>query len=846
MSTAKGRPRNNSRTSRIWGIYCLAQRGGELDRWQIGSYALRMYTSKLPSPLNYEPAALSDGPVQSSWYRRDENILALTITDSRWDSHDGFLDFRPEGREGYRMLEPGQISEQDNGENADVGHDPAPGIFPTVDAEGNILISWNGEKLLQTEGFALGGPGKLAWILNFRYTEDYRFYGLGEKNGTLEHSGRQTQFWNVDVMGDYPGEWIDRGHPDPLYISIPYVLIKCGENGWLGVFLDSMYRSFMSLGANPHIELLENLGLEPQFFIAADNGNPRFHFIAGDNPAAVTRSFQKLLGSHERPPLWSLGHHQSRWGYGSRSDLEDIKEQYAGYKIPNDGLWLDIDYMDGYRVFTFSNEQFPSLRSDIKELQADGQSVVPILDPGVKLDPQYAVYNEGVSQNLFCKNSVGGDYTGYVWPGETVFPDFSLEATRKWWAGHVARLIRLGLRGFWVDMNDPATGSADSSEMRFQDGKMPHDYFHNSYALGMQQATHLGFQNAAPDLRPFILSRSGSPGTSRYAAVWLGDNMSNYHHLAQTLVTGMNLSLSGISYWGADVPGFGGDADGQLMLDWYKAAFLQPFLRNHSCAGTADQEPWQFGPAVRTVVTHYIRLRYRFLPYLYNLFIEHEDWGEPVLVPIWYHFIERFKETGEIGDQFMVGPALMQAPFLLPDERKRSAYLPPGHWVDASTGAWVKGDRRIRIANSEGGTGLFFRENQVIPLLGRLPKNNRSDLSDIEFHVILRCKSKNSIKGRYVSDDGLTRGYRRGNQTSIEYSIMAQGDSLEVYLEHRLQGHGPLRLSFVLYDEFSQVKLHSSSGKLHGKVLGLKTAGQRFSGERFDALKSKSFTFTLR
>jgi alpha-glucosidase len=798
-----------------------------------------MYVSKFPSPENYRSSPLSGGPVESSWYRRDDSILALTISDGRWDSHDGLLDFRPEGREGYRMLEPAVLPESPDPE-------ALPGIFPAIDEEGNLVISWNGEKLLQFEDFGLSGQEGRSWILNFRYTPDYRFFGLGEKNGPPEHSGRQTTFWNTDVMGDFPWQWIETGHPDPLYISIPYVLVKCGDNGWLGVFLDSMYRSYMSLGANPHIELLENLGLDPQFWIAAEDGNPRLHFIAGDRPADVTRAFQKLLGVHERPPLWSLGHHQSRWGYGSRKDLEEIREKYETHKVPNDGLWLDIDYMDGYRVFTFDNDKFPSVHSDLEALQAEGQYVVPILDPGVKRDPGYAVYNEGVDQQLFCRNSVGGEYVGYVWPGETVFPDFSLESARKWWASHVARMIQLGIRGFWVDMNDPSTGNADPREMRFRGGSMPHEYFHNSYALGMQMATHLGFQNAAPDLRPFILSRSGSPGTSRYAAVWLGDNISNYHHLAQTLVTGMNLGLSGIAFWGADVPGFGGDADGQLMSDWYKAAFLQPFLRNHSCAGTADQEPWRFGPAVRNTVAHYIRLRYRFLPYLYNLFIDHELDGDPVLTPLWYHFPESFDETRNIPDQFMVGPAVMQAPAVARGAKKRRLFLPRGWWYDAAEGRWLKGDRWTSASFDERSTGLYFKENRAIPLLSRMPKNNRTDPSDIELHVFLRRKSKKSIRGRYATDDGLTRGYSRGNQTSIEYTIMAQGDNLEVYLEHRLQGHGPVRLSFVLYDDFHRVVLHSSSGKLHGKELSVKSAAQQFSGGTIELLKSKSFVFNLR
>ncbi len=834
------------------------------------TYAHHMYVTKFPSPDNYRPVGMSEDGSESSWYRRDDNILALTIRNQRWDADDGLLDFSPEGRQEYRMVEPSDapepaVSDPDAPEptasdpqapeaaplstgapKPDGGGEVLPGIYPSHTGDGGVAINWNGEALLQTTGLSIGGPEGRSWILSFHHNPDYSFYGLGEKNGSLEHSGRQTTFWNTDVMGDFPGEWITEGLPDPLYISIPYVLIRCDKTRWIGVFSDNMYRSHMSLGANPHIELIEHRDVPAQFFIAAEDGTPRLHFIAGDSPSQVTRSVYRLLGRHERPPLWSLGHHQSRWGYASRDDLLAVRHGYAEHKIPNDGLWLDIDYMDGYRVFTFNSDHFPSVQSDLETIQAEGQYVIPILDPGVKRDPAYAVYNEGHEQGYFCRNSAGGEYVGYVWPGETVFPDFSLETVRRWWASHVARLIRLGIRGFWVDMNEPATGSADPMEMRFRNGSMPHGYFHNSYALGMQQATHLGFQNAAPDLRPFILSRAGSPGTSRYAAVWLGDSVSNYHHLAQALVTGMNLGLSGIAIWGADVPGFAGDADGQLALDWYKSAFLQPFLRNHSCLGTADQEPWQFGSSVRRAITRYIRLRYRFLPYLYNLHILQEERGEPLLTPLWYHFPEVWSECPNTSDQFMVGSGVMQAPFVQAEQQKRDVYLPPGGWYDAAEGRWRSGGRNIVCERDHTATPLFFREHSAIVLQAGTRKSNKNDLSNIEIHVILRKKSKGSVKGRYVSDDGLTRGYTRGNETRVEYTLKARGDSLDVTLEHRLQGHGPLRIALVLYDDFESVILNSSSGKLHNKKPAVKEIRENYVGSDLSLRRTKSFLFILR
>lgn len=826
-----------------------------------------MYLSKTPSPRNYRYDHHLN--LRQTWYRASGSLLALEFSDDRWPAEPAVINFSPGEIPGFLELQPGDATPDSGGLHAAAGQ---PELEPELElvhspenvgdsdapvpCRGGFSLLWRGHSLLEAGPLGLGGENLRSWILNFNPNPEFRFYGLGEKNGGPEFSGRRVGFRNTDVLGDFPWQQVISGEPDPMYISIPYILIH-SHAGWLGVFSHTLYRSWMSLGSNPHIEIMDSGDTERQLFIAAEDGAPVLFFFAGDTPDEVTRQFHRLLGTHPRPPLWSLGHHQSRWGYAGPEDLDHVRGKFLQYGIPNDGLWLDIDYMDGYRVFSFNPELFPDPRQEIQQLQSGGQRVVPIIDPGVKLDPHYALYREGSSRELFCKNSAGGEYVGYVWPGETVFPDFSMQETRDWWADQISEIADLGIQGIWLDMNDPATGDASPDDMRFQNGRLPHGYFHNSYALGMQKASREGFSRRAPDMRPFILSRSGSPGSSRYAAVWLGDNASNYHHLAQTIKTGMNLGLSGIPFWGADVPGFIEDADAGLMIDWYKAAFLQPFLRNHSCKGTAEQEPWKFGSRVRNIVSRYIRLRYRLLPYLYNLHVTHQQHGGPILAPLWYHFPESMEESWNIGDAFMVGPNIMQAPATREGQEKRSVYLPPGGWLDAGDGSWKKGGRWIQSSLDEEGTPLYFRENGIIPMLHKEPKNNQSDISNVEFHVIIRSNSKATLEYAYVSDDGLTRGYTRANQTQISVKAhvrkQARGGSgkgkkettLQLYLEHILQGFGPVRISFFLYDHFDGVELYSSSGKLHGKRLDLKSTTRRFSGESLKLYKTKNITFKL-
>ena len=266
--------------------------------------------------------------------------------------------------------------------------------------------------------------------------------------------------------------------------------------------------------------------------IGAEGGTPELWIIVGPTLKELTRKLQKLVGVPPLPPLWSLGYHQSRWEYGSEADLLDLDQKFADHKIPCDGLWLDIDYMSGYRVFTVNDENFPSTPVGVSKIIAKNRRrMVPILDPGVKNEPGYSVFDDGVAKDIFCRNTEGGHFVGLVWPGETVFPDFTLAMGRKWWSDHVKEFAAKGFEACWIDMNDPSTGPVDPNDMLFNKGREPHAMHRNEYSLGMQMATFDGFKRARPTKRPFILSRSGFIGTSKYSAIWTGDNVANYFYL---------------------------------------------------------------------------------------------------------------------------------------------------------------------------------------------------------------------------------------------------------------------------------------------------------------------------
>ena len=580
--------------------------------------------------------------------------------------------------------------------------------FDIRDAKGRVL--------LQTAlGQGIGVSGK-ASMFQFEVGKDARFFGMGEKTfGKLELSGLRAKFWNTDVWGDFHfAQWGE--HPtDPPYASVPYLIVR--QNGtYIGLLLDNPYPTFMETPGRPGGPqvFVEWQRTSPRLIIGSEGGEPCLWVIVGPTLAELTRKLQKLVGTTPLPPIWALGYHQSRWGYGGEKDLLELDRKFTEHRIPCDGLWLDIDYMRGFRVFTLDPKQFPKgLSRSAKELAKSGRRIVAILDPGVKHESGLELYEDGLKRDVFCRNDEGKPFVGMVWPGETVFPDFSIAKGREWWAAKVREFVKLGFGGYWIDMNDPSTGPVDPTGMRFNAGREPQEAHHNDYALGMQKATFDGLRAAYPSRRPFVLSRSAFTGTSRYAAVWTGDNLSNRFYLKLAIPTTLGLALSGIPFNGPDIGGFGGDTNERLIVDWMKAGFLFPFCRNHTSGGTRNQEPWAFTQRGLRILRRYIRLRYRLMPYLYQLFVRQEESGEAILRPLLYDFGDGHDE---VIDQFLVGPWIMQAPVLEEGAKGRKALLPgKGPWFDARTGDWRPAGS-IRVPNEVETTPLFFRSGAVVPM----------------------------------------------------------------------------------------------------------------------------------
>lgn len=710
-------------------------------------------------------------------------------------------------------------------ENADLWESPrriCELIPPPKQEAKNILIDENGALVIRNQNGetvlkgidrqCIGLSGEQS-MWQFECEQGSQFYGMGEKNfGRFELNGIRTKFWNTDVWADFHmAQWSE--HPtDPSYFSTPYLIIRNGDQ-WIGLLLDTPCPTYIETPqtTNANDAFVEWQKTESSIKLGNECGQPVLWILLGNSLKELTRKLQKLVGTMPMPPLWALGYHQSRWGYASEQDMIHLDEKFKEHQIPCDAIWLDIDYMDGFRLFTFDPDLWPNGAEPLlSRLKSEGRRIVPIIDPGLKQDRNYDAYRNGKQHDVFCQNENGDEFVGLVWPGETVYPDFTLPEVRTWWAQKVSEFARLGFDGCWVDMNDPSTGPVDPHGMRFNRGTEPHTFHRNQYALGMQEATRDGFLAAHPNQRPFILSRSGFTGSSRVSAIWTGDNVANQTYLRMSIPTSLNLSLSGIPMNAPDVGGFGGDTTEQLFVDWMKAGFLFPFLRNHNVKGARDQEPWTFSDAATGIVRRLIRLRYKLMPYLANLFAQHEESGDPILRPLIYEFEGLSDEFYTLDDQFMIGNAIMQAPILDDTRRYRIVRLPTNsYWLDGN-GEWITG-KRISVEPDRGETPLFFRNGTIVPMQKQLPTTNECDLCEIDLHVVVRKNWKGTASLSYVADDGISLDYQSGKRSRLEVEARIENGSLHLDLKQTDDGYGPIHADLVLHDEFDEVVVNGTT-----------------------------------
>jgi alpha-glucosidase len=574
-----------------------------------------------------------------------------------------------------------------------------------ADAAGNVLAADAAVMGFAGEPDPFGVPvtGEGPRLVKRRQPGE-RFFGCGERTSGLEKTGSHQVFWNIDPPQGHTASF------NNLYTSIPFV-VSLHEGRAHGLLFDSTHRVEIDLAAADR----DRVRYE------AAGGDLVYYVVLGPSPRTLLDRYTALTGRTPMPPLWALGNQQSRWSYMSADELRGIAAGFRERGIPCDVLYLDIDYMDGYRVFTWDGDRFPDPPGLIAELGEDGFRVVTIVDPGVKADERYEVYREGRERGFFCLTREGQEFRNVVWPGVCAFPDFSHPDVREWWGSLHAGLLEAGVAGVWCDMNEPALfvplQSTMPADVVHRDGGRGrhHAEVHNAYGQWMAQAAREGLERLRPERRPFVISRAGYAGLQRHALQWTGDNSSWWEHLWMSMPQLQNLGLSGIAWAGVDVGGFFDDCDGELLARWTEFGIFQPFCRNHSAMGTLRQEPWAFGEPWESVCRDMLLLRMRLIPYLYTLFDESHRTGAPILRPLLFEFPDD-ETTYTVDDQFMVGSALVVAPITRPGIEHRHVYLPAGSWHHLWTGSRVDGPAHILAHAPLGQPAVYVRSNTPIPL----------------------------------------------------------------------------------------------------------------------------------
>jgi alpha-glucosidase len=643
---------------------------------------------------------------------------------------------------------------------------------------------------------------------------DEHYFGLGEKGDDLDKRGHTYVMWNTDAYGWGPTT-------DPLYVTIPFFLALRSGNAY-GLFFDNTYRSSFDMGKE----------YADRYSFGAEGGELNYYFINGPGPKQVLERYTGLTGRMPMPARWQIGYHQSRYSYYPESMVRFIAQNFRDRKIPCDALFLDIHYMDGYRIFTWDKSRFPDPSKMLSDLRREGFHVVTIIDPGVKQDPNYWVYQQGLAGDDFVKMPDGKVFIGKVWPGDAAFPDFTWHRVRDWWGSLYKGLIQDGVAGFWNDMNEPSVFEVPSKTMPpdaiFYDHGLhsPHTKIHNVYGMLMSEGTREGILKYRPEERPLVITRDTYAGGQRYAAVWTGDNSSTWEHLRLSLPELMNMGLSGLSLVGADIGGFALSPSPDLYTRWLEAGVFYPYCRTHTELASREQDPWSYGIRREDINRQSIKLRYRLLPYFYNAFHQSAETGLPVMRALLLDYPDDPRAVAS-EDEFLLGDDLLVAPVVKDGEITRSVYLPKDEWYDFWSGRRYVGPAQIEVDAPLDRIPLFARGGAVIPTQQAVEYTDQAPINPLTLEVYPRGDSSRA----YYEDDGLTYQYQHGVDLEQTFTVKSSGKTIRVETSARQGSYEPPARSL-------EIKVHGEQCAPRQVESGERALVQLDSQEKLDQANS--------
>ncbi len=524
---------------------------------------------------------------------------------------------------------------------------------------------------------------------------DEHIFGLGEKAFELDRRRTRTVMWNTDAYGY-------RWGTDPLYVSVPF-FISLSEGKAIGFFFNSPAKLVFDFGVSRYDRIT----------VTIPHSDLEMFIFEGPTIEEVLERYTDLTGKPLDPPLWAFGYHASRYSYFPQDYVIAMIKRHKDEGIDVSAIYLDIDYMDKYKDFTWG-DNFPDPKRMIEEAHGMGTKVITIVDHAIKADQSYEAFLSGLGH--FCELEDGNIYLDRMWPGTCAFPDFFNKACRDWWGDEITKWTKQGIDGIWLDMNEPATLTQEHDFRgpvlhALDDGrKLRHELVRNAYPYYEAMATYEALRGIFE--KPFVLSRAGYAGIQKYAMIWTGDNSSTEEAVPLQLSLVLSLSISGIPFVGCDLGGFAGRSNPSLVLKYYRAALFFPLYRNHKEKTGNDQEP--FNLYNEEEVKEAINVRNKFLPYIYSLARETHETGHPIVRPLLYEFQDDPKTYG-ILDEYMVGSGLLYAPQMYGESRK--VYLPKGKWADLWTCKVFEGPTWVDVNNPYP---IFIRYGSIIPMDGEV------------------------------------------------------------------------------------------------------------------------------
>ena len=622
------------------------------------------------------------------------------------------------------------------------------------------------------------------------------YFGLGDKTGGMDRRGHTFVDWNTDAFGFSSSE-------DPIYKSIPFFIGVGGEGGSYGVFLDNTWRTSFDFG-HKEANILA---------LGGPDGPIDYYLIAGPSTAEVVRRYTDLTGKAPLTPKWALGYQQSRYSYESADELRQIAAHLRADRIPTDVLWLDIDFQDRFRPFTVNTKTFPDIKGLIGDMGKQGFKVITITDLHVAHAPNqgYFPYDDGTARDAFVHNPDGSVFTAPVWPGPSVFPDFTEAKVRTWWGGLFKQEVADGVAGAWNDMNEPAVFGTPTKTMPldvvhriasddFAPRTATHAELHNVYGMENTRATYDGLRRLNPDERAFVMTRASYAGGQRYSVTWTGDNSATWEHLKLSVQQIINLGLSGFSYGAADVSGFAGGPSPDLLTRWFEIGAFYPVFRDHSAKGTPRVEPWVDGPEHLAIRRRFVEERYRLMPYLYGLADQNARTGDPIMRPVFYDYPSALTASCDQSWTFTLGKSLLVAPPPKPESpQSYDVCLPTGGWYDYWTGekagvpAPVVPDTVVQSATQATGAvrsrgevvhetprldylPVFVRAGTILPRQAVVQSTAETPAGPLLVDVYVG----DDCRGELYADDGHSMAYTRGGYLRQALSCAVTPTGLQI------------------------------------------------------------------